>query len=101
MTKRNTQQRRHLILTQVNELGEVAVDILAEQFQTSEVSCCRAGRIFVRALSRRHTDKEKLMHGLTPIRESDIFSEQMTEMAPKLGGLVEFYRSPNESNCQL
>jgi len=24
MTKRNTQQRRHLILTQVNELGEVA-----------------------------------------------------------------------------
>ncbi|MEM6982879.1 MAG: DeoR family transcriptional regulator, partial [Pseudomonadota bacterium] len=38
MTKRNTQQRRHLILTQVNELGEVAVDILAEQFQTSEVT---------------------------------------------------------------
>ncbi|SDL08688.1 carbohydrate ABC transporter substrate-binding protein, CUT1 family [Franzmannia pantelleriensis] len=41
---------------------------------------------------------EKLMHGLTPIRESDIFSDQMTELAPKLGGLVEFYRSPNESN---
>ncbi|MGJ7461139.1 ABC transporter substrate-binding protein [Halomonas sp. MA07-2] len=41
---------------------------------------------------------EKLMAGLTPIRESDIFSERMTEMAPKLGGLVEFYRSPNESN---
>ncbi len=38
------------------------------------------------------------MAGLTPIRESDIFSEQMSEMAPKLGGLVEFYRSPNESN---
>lgn len=41
---------------------------------------------------------EKLIAGLTPIRESDIFSDQMTEMAPKLGGLVEFYRSPNESN---
>jgi glycerol transport system substrate-binding protein len=40
---------------------------------------------------------EKLMAGLTPIRESDIFSDQMTEMAPRLGGLVEFYRSPNES----
>ena len=38
MTKRNTQQRRHLILTQVNELGEVAVEKLAEQFQTSEVT---------------------------------------------------------------
>ncbi len=37
---------------------------------------------------------EKTMAGLTPIRESDINSEQMTEMAPQLGGLVEFYRSP-------
>jgi glycerol transport system substrate-binding protein len=32
--------------------------------------------------------------GLTPIRESDIQSKAMTDMAPKLGGLVEFYRSP-------
>ncbi len=38
MSKRNTQQRRHSILTQVNELGEVAVESLAEQFQTSEVT---------------------------------------------------------------
>ena len=37
---------------------------------------------------------EKTIAGLTPIRESDIESEVMTEMAPKLGGLVEFYRSP-------
>jgi glycerol transport system substrate-binding protein len=32
--------------------------------------------------------------GLTPIRESDLSSEAMTEAAPRLGGLVEFYRSP-------
>jgi len=32
--------------------------------------------------------------GLTPIRESDIWHESFTERAPKLGGLVEFYRSP-------
>jgi DeoR/GlpR family transcriptional regulator of sugar metabolism len=38
MTKRNTQQRRHNILAQVNALGEVAVEKLAEQFQTSEVT---------------------------------------------------------------
>ncbi len=38
MTKRNTQQRRHTILSQVNEYGEVAVEALAEQFQTSEVT---------------------------------------------------------------
>lgn len=37
---------------------------------------------------------EKLVAGLTPIRDSDINSDVMTEMAPKLGGLVEFYRSP-------
>ena len=38
MTKRNTQQRRHTILQQVNELGEVSVEQLAEQFTTSEVT---------------------------------------------------------------
>lgn len=37
---------------------------------------------------------EKTIAGLTPIRESDIESDAMTELAPKLGGLVEFYRSP-------
>ncbi|WLQ13127.1 ABC transporter substrate-binding protein [Hahella aquimaris] len=37
---------------------------------------------------------KKTLVGLTPIRESDILSEDMTTVAPKLGGLVEFYRSP-------
>jgi len=37
---------------------------------------------------------KKTLVGLTPIRESDIQSEAMTEAAPRLGGLVEFYRSP-------
>mgnify|MGYP001627928663 CR=1 FL=1 len=37
---------------------------------------------------------EKTLKGLTPIRESDINSQAMTDAAPKLGGLVEFYRSP-------
>ncbi|AZZ95631.1 extracellular solute-binding protein [Hahella sp. KA22] len=37
---------------------------------------------------------KKTLVGLTPIRESDILSEEMTAVAPKLGGLVEFYRSP-------
>ncbi|MEN8210747.1 MAG: carbohydrate ABC transporter substrate-binding protein, partial [Thermodesulfobacteriota bacterium] len=32
--------------------------------------------------------------GLTPIRDSDIRHESFTKRAPKLGGLVEFYRSP-------
>ncbi len=42
----------------------------------------------------RTVSLEKTIAGLTPIRDSDINSEEMTELAPKLGGLVEFYRSP-------
>jgi len=41
---------------------------------------------------------QKTLVGLTPIRESDINSQAMTEAAPKLGGLVEFYRSPARKN---
>jgi glycerol transport system substrate-binding protein len=37
---------------------------------------------------------KKVVEGLTPIRESDIQSQTMTDLAPKLGGFVEFYRSP-------
>ncbi|MEM7360504.1 MAG: ABC transporter substrate-binding protein [Pseudomonadota bacterium] len=37
---------------------------------------------------------KKTLVGLTPIRESDVNSQAMTDAAPKLGGLVEFYRSP-------
>lgn len=38
MSKRNTQLRRHAIATLVNEMGEVSVESLASQFETSEVT---------------------------------------------------------------
>ncbi len=38
MSKRNTQQRRHTIITELNKVGEVSVDKLAKQFETSEVT---------------------------------------------------------------
>ncbi|MDP8079403.1 DeoR/GlpR family DNA-binding transcription regulator [Phocoenobacter skyensis] len=38
MSKRNTQQRRHLIATLVQEQGEVSVEQLSELFETSEVT---------------------------------------------------------------
>lgn len=38
MSKRNTQQRRHLIVQQVNEQGEVSVEALTKQFNISEVT---------------------------------------------------------------
>ena len=37
---------------------------------------------------------KKTLVGLTPIRDSDLRSTAMSEAAPRLGGLVEFYRSP-------
>jgi glycerol transport system substrate-binding protein len=40
------------------------------------------------------TSLKKTIVGLTPIRQSDVMSQTMTDLAPKLGGLVEFYRSP-------
>jgi len=39
-------------------------------------------------------DLKKSDVGLTFIRESTIDSEHFTERAPRLGGLIEFYRSP-------
>ncbi|MGL5047080.1 MAG: DeoR/GlpR family DNA-binding transcription regulator [Shewanella sp.] len=38
MNKRNTQQRRHSIITLLNEQGEVSVDELSLRFETSEVT---------------------------------------------------------------
>lgn len=38
MSKRNTQQRRHIILTNLQKQGEVSVEQLSKQFETSEVT---------------------------------------------------------------
>ena len=48
----------------------------------------------VRGLQDRGSLKKSHV-GLTFIRDSDIRHESFTERAPKLGGLVEFYRSPD------
>lgn len=56
-----------------------------------------AAWLFAQFTVAKTVSLEKTIAGLTPIRRSDIFSDEMTELAPKLGGLVEFYRSPNES----
>ncbi|SIO22436.1 DeoR/GlpR family DNA-binding transcription regulator [Salinivibrio sp. ES.052] len=38
MSKRNTQQRRHTIVTLLTEQGQVSVDTLSQRFETSEVT---------------------------------------------------------------
>ncbi len=56
-----------------------------------------AAWLFAQFTTAKSVSLEKLMTGLTPIRRSDIESEQFGDMAPRLGGLVEFYRSENEN----
>lgn len=53
-----------------------------------------AAWLYAQFVTAKTASLKKTIVGLTPIRESDIQSKAMSEMAPKLGGLVEFYRSP-------
>lgn len=53
-----------------------------------------AAWLYAQFVTSKTVSLRKTIVGLTPIRESDINSEEMTELAPMLGGLVEFYRSP-------
>jgi glycerol transport system substrate-binding protein len=54
----------------------------------------KAAWLFAQFCVAKTTSLKKAHVGLTPIRDSDIRHESFTERAPKLGGLVEFYRSP-------
>jgi glycerol transport system substrate-binding protein len=54
----------------------------------------KAAWLFAQFFVAKSTSLKKAHVGLTPIRDSDIRHESFTERAPKLGGLVEFYRSP-------
>jgi len=54
----------------------------------------KAAWLFAQFCVAKTTSLKKTHVGLTPIRDSDINHESFTERAPKLGGLVEFYRSP-------
>ena len=54
----------------------------------------KAAWLYAQFVTAKTVSLKKTLVGLTPIRDSDIRSQTMTDMAPKLGGLVEFYRSP-------
>ncbi|MEO0436942.1 MAG: ABC transporter substrate-binding protein [Pseudomonadota bacterium] len=54
----------------------------------------KAAWLYAQFVTSKTVSLKKTLVGLTPIRESDINSAELTELAPKLGGLVEFYRSP-------
>ena len=54
----------------------------------------QAAWLYAQFTTCKSVSLKKTLVGLTPIRESDIDSEAMSEAAGGLGGLVEFYRSP-------
>ena len=54
----------------------------------------KAAWLYAQFCVAKTTSLKKAHVGLTPIRNSDINHQSFTDRAPKLGGLVEFYRSP-------
>ena len=54
----------------------------------------KAAWLYAQFVTAKTLSLKKTIVGLTPIRESDLESAAMGELAPRLGGLVEFYRSP-------
>jgi glycerol transport system substrate-binding protein len=54
----------------------------------------KAGWLYAQFCVSKTVSLKKSLYSLHFIRESDIMHPAMTELAPKVGGLVEFYRSP-------
>ena len=62
--------------------------------KSTPVDRARAAWLYAQFVTSKTVDVRKSHVGLTFIRESTIDHESFTERAPRLGGLVEFYRSP-------
>ena len=54
----------------------------------------KAAWLYLQFIVSKTVSLKKSHVGLTFIRESDIWDKSFTARAPKLGGLIEFYRSP-------
>ena len=54
----------------------------------------KAGWLYAQFCTSKTVSLKKALYSLHLIRESDVWHQAMTDAAPKLGGLVEFYRSP-------
>ncbi len=63
--------------------------------KSTPVDRAKAAWLYAQFAVSKTVDVKKSHVGLTFIRESTINDESFTERAPKLGGLIEFYRSPD------
>lgn len=61
---------------------------------STPVDRAKAAWLYAQFVTSKTVDLKKSSVGLTFIRESTIDSGYFTERAPRLGGLIEFYRSP-------
>jgi glycerol transport system substrate-binding protein len=67
-------------------------------FKSTPVDRRKAAWLYAQFTVSKTVDVKKTHVGLTVIRDSTIRHESFTERAPKLGGWVEFYRSPDRVN---
>ncbi len=64
-------------------------------FKSTPVDRRKAAWLYAQFVVSKTVDVRKSHVGLTIIRDSTIHHESFTKRAPNLGGLVEFYRSPD------
>jgi glycerol transport system substrate-binding protein len=67
-------------------------------FKSTPLDRAQAAWLYAQFVTSKTVDVKKAHVGLTFVRDSTIRHESFTERAPKLGGLVEFYRSPDRVN---
>ena len=64
-------------------------------FKSTPLKNRKAAWLYAQFVVSKTVSLKKAHVGLTPIRDSDIRHSSFTERSKKLGGLVEFYRSPD------
>ena len=67
-------------------------------FKSTPVDRRKAAWLYAQFVVSKTVSLKKSHVGLTIIRDSDINHQSFTDRAPNLGGLVEFYRSPDRVN---
>jgi len=89
MSKRNTQQRRHIIITEVNSVGEVSVEALAKRFDISEVTIRKDLAALEKSglLLRRYGGAVPLPNEITEAKESKV-SVQKQAIAKAAASLI-------------
>lgn len=69
----------------------------ATLMESTPVDRAQAAWLYAQFIVSKTVDTAKSHAGLTFVRDSTVRHESFTERAPQLGGLVEFYRSPDRT----